>query len=83
MHGGQPARWSAYAAALWAWAVAIGLLPYWGANMVRFGLMKLHLIDTPDSVGPDAADWYVFLWEPIWLLGGCLFAAAAWSFARR
>jgi hypothetical protein len=65
-----------------ACVVAIGLLLYGGVNEVQFGLMKLDLIDTPDSVGAYAVDWYVFLWEPTWLLGGCLFAAAAWSFGR-
>jgi hypothetical protein len=64
------------------WVVAIGLLIYGAVNEVQFALMKLELIDTPDSVGAEAVNWYLFLWEPIWLLGGCLFAAAALSFGR-
>jgi hypothetical protein len=62
------------------WLVAIGLIVYGAANLIRFGLMDLGVIDTPDSVGSYAVSWYVFLWEPIWLLGGVLFAAAAWRF---
>jgi hypothetical protein len=65
-----------------AWLVAIGLIVYGASNLIRFGLMDLGVIDTPDSVGSYAVSWYVFLWEPIWLLGGVLFAAAAWRFDR-
>jgi hypothetical protein len=43
-----------------AWVVAIGLLLHGVVNEVRFGLMKLDLIDTPDSVAAYAVDWYVF-----------------------
>jgi hypothetical protein len=64
------------------WLLAAGLLVYGAANMVQFGLMKAGAIDTPDSVGTYAVDWYLFLWEPIWLLGGAAFAAAAWAYQR-
>lgn len=64
------------------WLVAAGLLLYGAANMVQFGLMELDLTDTPSSVGAEAVDWYLFLWEPIWLLGGVLFGASAWTFGR-
>jgi hypothetical protein len=62
------------------WLLAAGLLIYGAANMVQFGLMKAGAISTPDSVGDYAVDWYLFLWEPIWLIGGIAFAAAAWSY---
>jgi hypothetical protein len=65
-----------------SWLLAAGLLIYGAANMVQFGLMKAGAIDTPDSVGTYAVDWYLFLWEPIWLLGGAAFAAAAWAYQR-
>ena len=64
------------------WLLAAGLLIYGAANMVQFGLMKAGAISTPDSVGDYAVDWYLFLWEPIWLIGGIAFAAAAWSYQR-
>jgi hypothetical protein len=66
-----------------AWVVAIGLLLYGGTNLIRFALMDLGAIETPDSVGDYAVSWYVFLWEPIWLLGGVLFALAARGHAER
>jgi hypothetical protein len=62
--------------------LAAGLLTYGTANLVQFGLMKVGAITTPDSVGPYAVDWYLFLWEPIWLIGGGAFAAAAWAYRR-
>jgi Protein of unknown function (DUF3995) len=65
-----------------AWLLAAGLLVYGAANLVQFGLMKAGAISTPESVGSYAVDWYLFLWEPIWLLGGIAFAAAAWVYRR-
>jgi Protein of unknown function (DUF3995) len=62
--------------------LAGGLLIYGTANLVQFGLMKVRAITTPDSVGAYAVDWYLFLWEPIWLVGGVAFAAAAWAYGR-
>ena len=39
--------------------------------------MALGALDIPADVGRAAVAWYIFLWEPIWLLGGLLFLATA------
>jgi Protein of unknown function (DUF3995) len=62
--------------------LAAGLLIYGAANLIQFGLMKAGAISTPESVGSYAVDWYLFFWEPIWLIGGIAFAAAAWAYRR-
>jgi hypothetical protein len=45
-------------------------------------LMGLGVLDVPDGLGEDVVWWYVFLWEPIWILGGVLFFMTAWLFGR-
>ncbi|MQA75889.1 MAG: DUF3995 domain-containing protein [Solirubrobacterales bacterium] len=40
-------------------------------------LMKVGPIDVPASLGSERVGWYLFLWDPFWLLGGVLFIAAA------
>jgi Protein of unknown function (DUF3995) len=58
--------------------IAGGLLLLYGlVNWGEFVLMAVGAIAVPESVGEDAVPWYVFLWEPVWILGGLLFLAAA------
>ncbi len=58
----------------------VGLALYGAAGFVEKLLMKLGVIDVPDSLGEDAVRWYLLLWEPFWLLGGVLFLAATRRF---
>ncbi len=39
--------------------------------------MVTGLRDTPEVLGEQAARWHLLLWDPVWLLGGVLFLAAA------
>jgi Protein of unknown function (DUF3995) len=64
------------------WVVGIGLLLYAVANFVQHGLMEAGAIDTPDSLGESAVTWHLVLWDPVWLLGGILFTAAARRFGK-
>ncbi len=50
---------------------------YGAFGLAEFGLMALGALDIPADVGRAAVAWYVFLWEPTWLLGGLLFLATA------
>jgi hypothetical protein len=59
------------------WIVGIGLLVYAVANFVQHGLMEAGAIETPDSLGESAVTWHHVGWDPVWLLGGVLFTAAA------
>jgi Protein of unknown function (DUF3995) len=65
------------AVGLAGWIVGIGLLLYAAANFIQHGLMAAGAIDTPDSLGESAVTWHLALWDPVWLLGGVLFTAAA------
>lgn len=59
------------------WAAGLVLTFYGGANLVDHGRMVAGLRDTPEVLGEQAARWHLLLWDPVWLLGGVLFLAAA------
>jgi len=50
---------------------------YGAANLVDHGRMVAGFRDTPAVLGERAARWHLLFWDPIWLLGGLLFLAAA------
>jgi hypothetical protein len=58
-------------------AAGLLLTVYGGANLVDHGRMVAGLRDTPAVLGEQAARWHFLLWDPVWLLGGVLFLAAA------
>jgi Protein of unknown function (DUF3995) len=64
------------------WATAALLLVYGAANLVQHALMVTGAVDTPDGLGSTGARWHLWMWDPWWLLGGVLFAAATRSYAR-
>lgn len=60
------------------WVAGVLLLLYGGAGLVEKLLIELGAIDVPDGLGTHAiVRWYLFLWDPFWLLGGALFCLAA------
>ena len=64
------------------WITGGALTFYGAAGLIEFAFMALGARDVPTDVGDTAVLWYVFLWEPLWLLGGLLFLAAARQAAR-
>jgi hypothetical protein len=62
-----------------AWAVGALLALYGAANLVDHGRMVAGFRDTPAFLGERAARWHLLFWDPVWLLGGVLFLAAAWQ----
>lgn len=65
------------------WGAAIGLILYGGASFVQHALMVTGAIAIPAGlVGETAARWHLLLWDPWWLLGGLLFAAATWGYGQ-
>ena len=60
-----------------AWATGLLLTLYGVANLVDHGRMVAGLRATPAVLGEQAARWHLLLWDPVWLLGGVLFLAAA------
>ena len=59
------------------WSAGLLLTLYGGASLVDHGTMVIGLRDTPQILGERAARWHLLLWDPVWLLGGVLFIAAA------
>lgn len=66
-----------------AWALGVGFTLYGGAGIVQAALITADVLDAPRSQGEGAVIWYLLLWEPIWLLGGLCFLAAAWQDRQR
>jgi hypothetical protein len=60
-----------------AWLAGIGMTLYGAVLTVEKALMKLNVIDVSQSLGDDRVGWYLFFWDPLWLIGGILFLLAA------
>lgn len=78
--GRLPPRWLLLLA---GWCTGIGLMLYGGASFVQHALMVAGAIAIPEGLGTTAARWHLLLWDPWWLLGGILFALAAWGYGQR
>jgi Protein of unknown function (DUF3995) len=65
-----------------SWGTGALLALYGAANLVQHGLMEIGVSDVPGDLGETAVHWHLALWDPVWLLGGILFLAAAWTFTR-
>jgi hypothetical protein len=65
-----------------AWSAAALLIVHAVANLVDHGLMEAGVRNIPEALGSDAVRWHLLLWDPWWLLGGVLFAVAAWQYRR-
>jgi len=59
------------------WLIAFGLTIYGVVLTAEKALMKAGAIDVPTGLGGDRLEWYLFFWDPLWLLGGVLFGFAA------
>ena len=44
--------------------------------------MEAGVRSIPTALGSDALRWHLLLWDPWWLLGGILFAGAAWQYEQ-
>jgi hypothetical protein len=78
--GRRVPRW---ALLLFGWGAGALFLVYGAANLIQDALIVAGAIPTPAGLGAVAARWHLFLWDPWWLLGGVLFALAAWSYGQR
>jgi hypothetical protein len=65
-----------------AWGTGALLTLYGGLGLGQGAAGLLGLAGPPDPDQLTALRWYVFLWEPVWLVGGLLFLAAAWRHQR-
>ncbi len=67
---------------LGGWTAGIIFTLYGIAGIVEKLLWETGARDIPASFGDDRVRWYLFFWDPFWLLGGLLFLIAAWRFQR-
>lgn len=58
------------------------LVLYGGANWTQMLLAELGVIDVPASIGEAQVRWYLFLWEPLWIIGGVLMVMTAEVYRR-
>lgn len=69
---------------LWLLYAGGVLLSFYGvAGFIEKLLMVTGVIDVANSIGDGPIWWYLFLWEPWWILGGVLFLLTARAFHTR
>lgn len=66
-----------------AWPAGAGMVLYGAVPLAVRALMAIGAIHTPASMHSTLARWHLLLWNPWWLLGGILFATAAWHYGRK
>lgn len=64
------------------WGGGLSMILYGVALLVQHSLMLADVVDPPELLDTTALRWHLFLWDPWWLLGGVLFALAAWFYMR-
>lgn len=64
--------------------IAGALLTFYGAgNLIQHVLMLTGSIPVARLLGsPDAVRWHMFLWDPLWLIGGVLFLLLANNYRK-
>ncbi len=63
-------------------AAGVLLVLYGLGDMIRSALVINGTIDVGAPVDREIARWYLWLWGPVWIIGGACFVATAW-FSRR
>jgi Protein of unknown function (DUF3995) len=58
------------------WVAGVAFVLYGAVGLVEFLSMGLGISTTPASVGSRAVPWYIFFWEPVWVIGGLLLVVA-------
>jgi hypothetical protein len=63
------------------WGVTALLSLYGGASLVQQLLMAAGVVEVPDAFRPVLM-WHLFLWSPVWLIGGVLYGIATVYFTK-
>lgn len=67
--------------ALWIAGVLLAL--YGTGNFIQHALMLTGAVPVARLLGsPDAVRWHLFLWDPLWLIGGVLFLLLANNYRK-
>ena len=68
---------------LGAWGGGILLTLYGLGNLIQHLLMATGASPIAELLGTaEALHWHLLVWDPIWILGGLFFLAAAWHYHR-
>lgn len=59
------------------------LILYGGVNWTQMFLAETGRIDVPGSIEDEPLRWYLFLWEPLWIIGGALLVLTAIAYQKR
>lgn len=78
---GRRIPWRLHLALLYAGGVLLVL--YGGATWTQMLLVELGVVEVPASIGAAQVRWYLFLWEPVWIVGGALMLLTAEAYRRR
>ena len=63
--------------------VSVGLLSYGLANLVGHVLMLAGVSGISPDIGEYAVRWHTFFWDPVWIMGGALYAFNAKAFRSK
>lgn len=63
------------------WGVTALLCLYGGANLVQQLLMAAGVVEVSDTFRPVLM-WHLFLWSPVWLIGGVLYGIATFYLTK-
>jgi hypothetical protein len=58
------------------------LVLYGVANWTQMLLVEMGVVDVPRSIGEAQVRWYLYLWEPLWIIGGVLMILTAEAYRR-
>ena len=61
------------------WSTGVLLTLYGGVGLLNAALAEIGVSEPTD---PRTIRWYLFLWEPVWLVGGILFLKATVHYSR-
>jgi hypothetical protein len=62
--------------------IGVLLVLYGLGDVTRAVLVITGIIDVADPADRNVARWYLWLWGPVWIIGGVCFVATAWLHQR-
>lgn len=64
------------------WVGGVLLVLYGLGDVIRAVLVITGAIDVPQPEDRDIARWYLWLWGPVWIIGGICYLATAWMYRK-
>lgn len=64
------------------WVGGVLLVLYGLGDVIRAVLVITGALDVPHPEDRDITRWYLWLWGPVWIVGGICYLATAWSYGR-